>query len=143
MHRILLSTFIVLLFVVKVTGQTVSSFSVSNSTLVSTTDQMPFWLWANTDGKIDADNSFLNISELNAAGTHFFNDSNSFIKAVADLNYAIGNNSKYFQANQFYTRLNISNWEVFIGMVHNDLYFEGLSTSNRNIARSRNARPYP
>lgn len=143
MHRILLSVSILFFMIFESVGQTAHSISISNSTLVSTSDQMPFWLWANTDGKIDANNSFLNISELNAAGTHFFNDSNSFIKAAADLDYAIGNNSKYFQANQLYTRLNLYNWELIIGMIHNDLYFEGLSTSNGNIARSRNARPYP
>jgi len=142
-HRILLFIFALILFVCKTIGQTTHSFSISNSTLVSTSDKMPFWLWANTDGKIDADNSYLNLSEINAAGTHFFNDSNSFIRAVADLDYAIGDNGKYFQANQLYTRLNLNNWEIFVGMVHNDLYFEGLSTSNGNIARSRNARPYP
>lgn len=143
MNRILLSVSILFFMVFESMSQTSHSGSISNSTLVSTSDQMPFWLWANTDGKIDADNSVLNISEINAAGTHFFNDSNSFIKAAADLDYAIGDNSKYFQANQIYTRLNLNNWEVFVGMVHNDLYFEGLSTSNGNIARSRNAHPYP
>lgn len=143
MHRILLTFSILFILVFESVGQTVHSISISNSTLVSTSDQMPFWLWANTDGKIDADNSVLNISEINAAGTHFFNDSNSFIKVAADLDYAIGDNSKYFQANQLYTRLSLNKWEIFFGMVHNDLYFEGLSTSNGNIARSRNARPYP
>ena len=143
MHRLLIYIFALFLLVSESSGQTTSSFSISNSTLVSTSDQMPFWLWANTDGKIEADNSFLNLSEINGAGIHFFNDSNSFIKAGADLDYAIGNNSKYFQANQLFTRINLNNWELIIGMVHNDLSFDGLSTSNGNIARSRNARPYP
>jgi len=141
--RILLFSFTLLLLILETTGQTSHSLSLSNSTLVSTSDQMPFWLWANTDGKIDENNSFLNFSEINAAGNYFFNDSKSFIKAGAELNYAMGNNSKYFQANQLYTRINLNNWELNIGAYYNDLFFEGLSTSNGNIAKSRNARPYP
>ncbi len=142
-HRLLLFISALFLLMFESTGQTSASFSISNSTLISTSDQMPFWLWANTDGKIEADNSFLNFSEINAACIHFLNDSNLFIKTGADLNYGIGNNSKYFQANQLFTKVNLNNWELIIGMVHNDLYFEGLSTSNGNIAKSRNARPYP
>ena len=143
MLRILLFSFTLLLLILETTGQTSHSLSLSNSTLVSTSDQMPFWLWANTDGKIQENNSFLNFSEINAAVNYFFNDSKSFIKAGAELNYAMGNNSKYFQANQLYTRINLNNWELNIGAYYNDLFFEGLSTSNGNIAKSRNARPYP
>jgi hypothetical protein len=124
-------------------GQTTTSFSISNSTLVSTSEKMPFWIWANTNGKIDKNNSFLNLLEVNAEGVHFFNKKNLILKAGATLNYGIGNNNRYFQANQIFTRLNLNNWELSIGMYHNDLFFKGLSTTNGNIAKSRNARPLP
>lgn len=108
---------------------------------------MPFWLWANTDGKIETDNIFLNLSEINAAGILLFSDSKSFIKAGADLVYGMGNNNnnnnKYFQPNQLFTGFNLNNWELNIGMYHNKLLLDGLSTCNGNIAMSRNARPYP
>ncbi len=140
-----ISLFILLLFpaVYYTSAQTNHSLAISNSTLISTSEQMPLWMWANTDGKIAPGNSILNISEINGAGIYFFNDSNSFVKAGADLNYGIGDNSSYFQANQLFAMLNLNNWEIMVGMQHNDLIFDGLSTSNGNIAKSRNARPYP
>lgn len=143
MHRFLFSIIILFLSAFELSGQTSSSFSISNTLLISNSKQMPFWFWANTDGKIETENSGLNITEIDAGGVHFFNDSNLFIQAGADLIYGMGNNSRYFQANQIFTRINYKSWEFFMGMVQNDLFAEGLSTTNGNIARSRNARPYP
>jgi len=126
-----------------VSGQTATYLSISNSTLVSTSEKIPLWLWANTDGKTEKNNSILNLTEINAEGTHLFTNPKFKIKAGATLNYGFGNNNKYFQANRIFTRINFNNWELSIGMYYNDLFFEGLSTSNGNIAKSRNARPLP
>ncbi len=104
---------------------------------------MPFWFWANTDGTIEKENALLNVSRIGAEGVHYFNDSSLFIQAGTDLVYGLGNSREYFQANQLFTRINYKNWEFIVGMVHNDLFAEGLSTTNGNIAKSRNTRPYP
>ncbi len=143
LRRIHFFLFLIFPVVFHANGQTATSFELLNSTLISTSGQMPFWLWANTDGKIETGNSVLNISEISGAAIFFFNDSNSFVKAGADLNYGIGDNSRYFQANQLFAKLNLNNWTITVGMEHNNLFFDGLSTSNGNIAKSRNARPYP
>lgn len=124
-------------------GQLNSSFSISNSSLATTSNNMPFWMWANNDGKILKDNSFLNVTELNIVGNYFFKDSNSFIRTGTVLIGGIGNGDSYFQHNELYAGINISNWELNAGLFHNQLQFGGLSTSNGNMARSRNARPYP
>ncbi|HSO85039.1 MAG TPA: hypothetical protein VLQ91_00705, partial [Draconibacterium sp.] len=39
-------------------------FSVSNTTLAATDSVLPFWFAANQHGKINATNSFLNITDL-------------------------------------------------------------------------------
>lgn len=142
MHKILFLFMALSMLVVSASGQTSTSASISNSTLVSTSNGLPFWLWANTDGKIKEGNSFLNLSTIEGNGVHFFNASKSFIKAGAEINYGIGNNDKYFLANQLFTSVNFNNWEFNFGKYYDELQFEGLSTSNGNIAKSRNARPY-
>lgn len=143
MHKFFLIIFTFVLLTFETVGQTNSALSISNSTLVSTSDKMPFWLWANTDGKIEADNSFLNLSEINGSVLHFFNDSNSYIKTGAQMVYGAGNTSQYFQPNQLFAGINLNNWELNIGLYHNNLLFDGLSSTNGDLSKSRNARPYP
>src|SRR5680860_978349 len=124
-------------------AQTDFSFGASNRTLISTSGEMPFWMWANNDGKINKDNAFLNLSELEVAGKYFFNDSNSFFLAGSNLIAGLGNKNSYFQPNQLFAGINLNNWELNAGMYYDEELFGGLSTSNGNMANSRNARPHP
>lgn len=133
---------VLLFFIIKAYGQFKTGLEVSNSTMVSSSE-IPFWLWANRDGKIEKQNSFLNLSEVQGAGKYFFNDSNAFVQAGASLLAGLGNKSRYFQANQLFTGINLNNWEFNIGLYYNEEQFGGLSTTNGNIAQSRNARPHP
>ncbi len=143
MNKIFLLPLFIIILTSNTFGQYASSFSLSNETYVSSTNALPFWLWANTDGKIEENNSFLNFSSFEATGLHFFNDSNAFIKTGAEINYGIGNNDNYLLANQLFARINLNNWEFNIGNYYHELQFEGLSTTNGNLGKSRNARPHP
>jgi len=102
------------LFYVVSFGQIKAGFKVSNSTILSS-DEIPFWLWANRDGKIAGENTFLNLSEVAGSGKFFFNNSNSFIQAGTTLLTGIGNKSQYFQANQLFAGINLNNWELNTG----------------------------
>ena len=137
---ILIFTFILLFCQTK--AQTETHYKVSNTTIVSTNNQ-PLWLWANRDGKIIAGNRFLNLTDVSFSGLNYGKDSTSFLVAGTDLVAGLGNRSQYLQANELFAGINMKNWEVKGGLWANEMLFGGLSTSNGNIANSRNARPHP
>ena len=126
----------------QLTAQTETHYKVSNATLISSANQ-PIWLWANNDGKIMAENNFLNLTDVNLSGIHNINNSNFRISAGTDLVAGLGNKSQYFQLNELFAGFNLKGWELKGGLWVDEMQFGGLSTSNGNIARSRNARPHP
>lgn len=136
--------YIILIFLIatQVNGQTKTEFQLSNTTLVSS-GELPFWLWANRDGKINSSASFLNLTEFSTRVTGKLKRITGFhYKAGANLVGGLGNES-YFHPNQLFAGLDYNGWQLEAGMFTDDLQFNGLSTTNGNLARSRNARPYP
>ena len=133
----------VLVYCVGGFSQVNTSLKVSNDVFISSSANLPFWMWANRDGKIDKENTFLNLSEFSGSGKLLFNDSKSYLQAGTTLLAGLGNKNSYLQANQLFARLNIKNWELNAGLYYNEEQFGGLSTTNGNIAQSRNARPHP
>lgn len=117
--------------------------SAKNSTLFATDSIIPFWFAANQNGKIIANNTFLNISDI-------YIGQSSKKKENSDLSWnwggnivgAIGN-TNYLQVNQLFASVLLKGWKLKGGMFHDSVRFAGLSTTNGNIARSGNARPYP
>ena len=142
MRQKLLFIFSLILFLNQINAQTSTQFNISNSTLVSTPDQ-PFWLWANHDGKIISGNHFLNLTDASFSGLHDFKGSSLLLITGTDLVAGLGNKTRYFQANELFAGFNLENWEIKGGLWVNEMLFGGLSTSNGNIAYSRNARPHP
>jgi hypothetical protein len=119
------------------------SLSLSNTAYVSSGERLPFWMWANQDGKVMNGNSFLNLTQAGVWGKHNFSDSRSFVAFGTNLVGGLGDQKKYFQANELFGRINLNNWELNAGYYTVDLAFEALSSSNGNLAQSRNARPHP
>lgn len=117
--------------------------SVSNTTLAATDSVLPFWFTANQHGKIQENNSFLNISEL-FIGQNYQNINNQKTGYTwgGDFVAAFGENS-YYQVNQAFAGFSFKGWEIKGGMFYDEILFAGLSTSNGNIAASGNARPVP
>lgn len=143
MKKIAITGLLSFFFIFDSAAQMQTNLEVANSTFVSSTQQLPFWMWANNDGKIDGNNSLLNLSEASFTGRYGFNNPNMSVKAGATLVAGFGNNDSYFQPNQLFSGINLNNWELNIGLYHEETKFAGLSTSNGNMANSRNARPYP
>jgi len=118
-------------------------FSLSNSFMGSSSANLPFWLWANQDGKINPAVSFLNLTELGVKIDAPVKERNDFRYTVgADIVVGMGKES-YFQTQQLFAGIDYKGWEINAGMFYDSLRFEGLSTTNGNLAQSRNARPYP
>jgi len=67
--------FIILFTFFHLKAQNPLQISVSNATLAATDSVLPFWFTANQHGKIQANNSFLNISEI-VIGQNYQNTNN-------------------------------------------------------------------
>ena len=117
--------------------------SVSNTSLAATDSVQPFWFVANQHGKIEAKNSFLNISGLRL-GQEYKESAKSKLTYTwgADLLAAFGN-TNYYQINRAFAGIALFGWELKGGTFYEETCYAGLSTSNGNIARSDNARPVP
>ena len=118
-------------------------FSVINTTLAATDSILPFWFTANQNGKITPSGSFLNISELSVSQSYNFK-SESKLKYTwgTEFDAAFGK-SNYYLLNQVFAGLMVHGWELKGGKFYDETKYAGLSTTNGNIARSQNARPYP
>lgn len=132
-----------LIFCLSVKGQNEPQFLVANSSLVSSESRLPFGLWANQDGMIKPGESFLNLTTVSGSVSGAFTNSNFWhYKAGTTLAGALGNDN-YFQFNQLYAGVDYKGWALEAGMFYDKMRFGGLSSSNGNLARSRNARPVP
>jgi hypothetical protein len=130
------------LYVELVSAQQPLFVSIKNSTFVTTDSVLPFWFTANQHGIIKGSGSVLNITDLSFGQT--------YSESAVSLNYSWGTNlvaalakSDYYQVNQLFAGIAFKGWELKGGMFHEPMHYAGLSTSNGNLVRSRNARPHP
>ncbi len=133
---------IFIFFTVYVQGQNNTKIELSNSTLVSSGTDMPFWMWANRDGMVRPTEAFLDISWLGIGTDGFFKNKNWHYDAGATLSSGLGKEN-YLQVNQLFTAIDHKGWKLECGIFYDELQFGGLSSTNGNLARSRNARPVP
>ncbi len=133
----------ILLFCNKLRSQELTHFSIQNSTLGAPKEHLPFWFYANQHGKIEGDNAFLNITDVGINHNSVVADNTTLgWKAGCNLIAAIGNTS-YWQLNRLYGAVSLKGWELKAGMFYDPIHYDGLSTTNGNLIRSGNARPYP
>ena len=135
--------FIVLFTFYNLKAQNPLHISVSNSTLAATESVLPFWFTANQHGKIEANNSFLNISEI-FIGQNYQNTNNLNLGYIwgGDFIAAFGSSS-YYQINKVFAGFSYRGWEIKGGTFYDEIRYAGLSTSNGIIAESQNSRPVP
>ena len=114
-----------------------------NTTIISTDSLIPFWLQANRHGKIAAAGNLLNLTEVGI----FRNETDDFNKSFHWMagTHLVANAGKngYLQLNRAYAGISLNNWQLKGGMFYDPVKYAGLSTTNGNLARSGNARPYP
>ncbi|MDP2087866.1 MAG: capsule assembly Wzi family protein [Flavobacteriaceae bacterium] len=106
----------------------------------SNTKTLPFWLTANRFGSVpNSDNIQLN--------TTLFSDFNNQNKSF-DFSYkasfigSLSNENNIF-VNELYGSIRSRKIQLDLGVKHDEILWEGLSTSNGNITKSINARSYP
>ena len=141
-YRFIISGLLLLLVVIT-SAQQPLKITLTNSTLAATDSLMPFWMTANRDGKIPSTGSFYNISDVFAGQAYP-------VESTSALTYTWGGNlvaslgeKNHYHVNKAFAGLSFRGWELKGGLFHDPIKHGGLSTTNGNLARSRNARPYP
>lgn len=132
-----------LLFSLIAPAQKKLNVSVKNVSLTASDSLLPFWFTANQDGKIRNTGSILNLTDLYIGqpldnpvpGSFAFTWGGNLTAAFGETNE--------IQLNRLFAGISFRGWQLRGGMFYDSLRYAGLSTTNGNIARSRNARPYP
>ncbi len=127
-------------------GQQPIRITINNKTLAATDSLMPFWFVANRDGKIQPAGSWLNLTDLYIGQSYRSSASTS----ASALGYTWGGKTvagfgetNYYQLNQAFGGIIWKGWELKGGLFYEPEQYAGLSATNGNLARSRNARPHP
>jgi hypothetical protein len=123
-------------------AQKTLKISFENRTFVANDSILPFWYRANQNGKVNTVGSVLNLTELNMG--QLYNENFSIVNYTWGVNALAGfGETSYYQLNQAFAGILWEGWEIKGGMFHDLTQYGGLSTTNGNLARSQNARPYP
>lgn len=135
---------VLLLLSVAVTkSQQPVKITLKNLTLAATDSVMPFWLTANREGKIPATGSFYNISDFSVGQAYPAESTSAFSFTWGGNLVASLGEINHYHLNKAFAGLSFRGWELKSGLFHVPVKHGGLSTTNGNLARSRNARPYP
>jgi len=116
--------------------------SIENATLMAGDTLFPFWFSANRQGKIENRNSFLNVTDLFLGQIVYTPDSSLSVHWGGNFVAGLGQ-ANYYQVNRAYAGVSFKGWNLKGGMFYDPVVYAGLSTTNGNLARSTNARPYP
>jgi hypothetical protein len=117
--------------------------TISVESLYSTGDDLPFWFSHNQSGKYNIPaktNQLLSLQSYHRVDNLF--KSSLDIKAGANF---IGtySNRFHFHFNELFAGVMLWNFKLEGGLFRDEENFYGLSSTNGNIDRSLNARPYP
>lgn len=123
-------------------SQNKAGIEIKNSSFISGQENLPFWLTVNKNGIINNGQSPINLSELVAHNHGQVLNSKLDYQLGLHGVAAVSSNS-YLQLNRAYAGLGLWNWKIDAGLFSDPENYGGLSTSNGNMARSLNARPYP
>ena len=107
----------------------------------STKSELPFWLITNNFGRIPSNSG----SQINASiyNTPFLTDRYLTVSYKASVTGYQSNEKRTFFINEMYASLNFLDGQLDLGVKHPKILWEGLSSSNGNIAMATNARSFP
>lgn len=124
-------------------GQNRPNIKLSYQSLLSSDAELPFWLVHNQQGKYDAGNQHNQVAIID--GYYKFN---SILKSQIDIELAgtytvLYSNTFLSSFNELFAKAHLWGWKLETGLFHESEYFNNLSSTNGNIDRSNNNRPYP
>lgn len=109
----------------------------------STGNNLPFWFTHNKLGKYPQNTKYLQLIDIEGKYT-LKKTAESKVKLDIGANAIAGYGNKYqHHINQLYAKLYAYGWKLESGLFAEPEYFNNLSSSNGNIDRSNNNRPYP
>lgn len=139
-HKIV--SLLLVLWLCPLSGLLAQSISLESNTLAGTKDQIPFWLWANQLGQYDRNSSVIQNVSLNAFHQQQLGESEFSMEAGLDLDLLIADKND-FRFTRLFGGLNWKFLQLKLGAFPEEEVYAGLSTTNGNLAASRNARPHP
>lgn len=118
-----------------------TKYKIESSVLYSNKDKLPLWLYANSNGIIPSESSFI----LNAS---VFKNYTKTLDNFWDYAFGlqIGGSNKYnkkLELNELFLSTRLSQFEFKIGMQNEPIEYDGLSMVNKSIIWSGNSRMYP
>ena len=135
--------FICVFTVIIAQAQNPLHITIQNTTLAATDSVLPFWFAANRQGKIQASNSFLNVTDLYLGQVYKPKTKTGLATTWGGNFVAAFGETNYMQVNQAFAGLSLKGWEIKGGLFYDEIRYAGLSTSNGIIGRSQNPRPHP
>lgn len=134
---------VVLFFCVKTQAQKSNiEYAVALNSGIATAESMPFWMLANRFGAIpDVASYGLVEAGITSNNNRLTNELTFNYKASIIGGSEVSKNNLFI--NELYGGLQYKNWELAVGVKHQELYWEGLSSSNGSITMATNARSYP
>ncbi|UMB60805.1 capsule assembly Wzi family protein [Lutibacter sp. A80] len=134
---------VTLMFCVKINAQNAGiEYELALNSGVATAESMPFWMVANRFGTIPDAASYGLVDASIASNYNRLTNQLTFnYKASIIGGNDVSKNNLFI--NELYGGLQYKNWELTVGVKHQDLLWEGLSSSNGSITMATNARSYP
>ncbi|WP_167607513.1 capsule assembly Wzi family protein [Maribellus sediminis] len=123
-------------------GLLAQSLQLESHSLAGTKNQLPFWLWANQLGHYDRNSDVLQNLRITAFNQYIPGDSIFRFEAGIDLDLLIADNTD-LRFTQLFGGFNWKFLQLQIGAFADKEVYAGLSSTNGNLAASRNARPHP
>lgn len=112
------------------------------SSLAGSKGQLPFWLWANQLGRFDPKSSAIQHLELELAHQYTFKNPDFTVEGKAQLDFILADDND-IRFTELYGGMNWKFLQLKAGAFAEDEKYMGLSTTNGNLGKSRNARPHP
>jgi len=112
------------------------------NTLVGSKDQLPFWLWANQLGRYDRTSSAIVNLGVDGNYAHYLGESGWGTQVGGSFDVLL-NSDNPVRFTELYGGINWKFLQLTAGAFADEEKYMGLSSSNGNIANSRNARPHP
>lgn len=119
------------------------TISIESHTLVSSGNQVPFWLQMNQLGIFDDSDQFQQLLLLNWYGVpNTASNDKLQLSYGANVLGRLSENSA-FRFNEYWARLHFKKWYFHVGAKSEPNFANGLSLTNGNLFISNNARPMP
>ena len=116
------------------------NYLVESTSAVSSEKTMPFWITSNTRAQVPNSNVFqLHTGVFSDFSTEEDKFDISYKAAFTD--YTAATNELF--VDELYLGLRYNQIQLHLGVKHGDLLWNGISSSNGNIAMSNNARSFP